>query len=77
MDTPQVAGTRPPEAGVTAVWAVVALDPARAHLFGCGTDGRAVSRCGTAITVAPLLLGVRGERRCAGCIIVRIADLLA
>jgi len=69
--------TRAPEARINAVWAVIGLDPLRAHLFGCQPDGRAVSRCGTATSLAPLLLGVRAQRRCPACVVERIAECIA
>ncbi len=76
METPQVAGTRLAEA-----WAVIALDPARAHLFGCRSDGRPggyrVSRCGTAASLTTLLVGRLGQRLCPACAGARLKDFLA
>ena len=76
MQTLQVVDARPSEAQITAAWAVIELDPRRAHLFDCQPDGRGLSRCGTALSVAPLLLGVRGERPCPACV-ERIAEFVA
>ena len=74
METPQVAGTRLAEA-----WAVIALDPARAHLFGCPRrpGGYRVSRCGTAASLATLLVGRHGQRLCPACAGARLKEFLA
>ena len=78
MQTPQVVvHVRPSEAGLTAAWAVIALDPRRAHLFAWRADGRAVSRCGSALSLAALLAEKRGERLCPACAIERLREFIA
>ena len=80
MAAPQLPQTPPRGAGtldacLADVWAVMALDPVRAHRFGCRPDGLAVSRCGTAASRTPLLVGRRAERLCPACLVERIQEL--
>ncbi len=67
--------TRPAEARVARAWAVIALDPSRAHHFGRRPDGRAISRCGTAASSSPLLVKRRAERLCPACVVDLIQEL--
>jgi len=83
MGTLRVSGT--PMAAAMAVcasadergWAVIVLDPTRAHFFDRLPGGYRVSRCGTAASLTRLLVGRRVERLCPACLGDRMRGVFA